>query len=106
SVKAKGEARGHQAHRPSCTTPRDPGIVPGPPDDRAYASHRGANACTMTRVERADESRLRRALRAAQDGDEESFRLLYREVQPRLIRFAGALVGADAEDVTSEAWLQ
>ncbi len=60
----------------------------------------------MTRVERADESRLRRALRAAQDGDEESFRLLYRDVQPRLIRFAGALVGADAEDVTSEAWLQ
>lgn len=60
----------------------------------------------MTRVERADEGRLRRALRAAQDGDEESFRLLYRDVQPRLIRFAGALVGADAEDVTSEAWLQ
>ncbi|MFS2293965.1 MAG: RNA polymerase sigma factor [Actinomadura sp.] len=57
-------------------------------------------------MERADEGRLRRALRAAQDGDEESFRLLYRDVQPRLIRFAGALVGADAEDVTSEAWLQ
>ncbi|QXJ22925.1 RNA polymerase sigma factor [Actinomadura graeca] len=52
------------------------------------------------------EDELSRALRAAQNGDEESFRLLYRDVQPRLIRFAGALVGADAEDVTSEAWLQ
>jgi RNA polymerase sigma-70 factor (ECF subfamily) len=55
---------------------------------------------------RVDEEDLGRALRAAQDGDEESFRMLYRDVQPRLIRFAGALVGADAEDVTSEAWLQ
>ncbi|MFC4054757.1 RNA polymerase sigma factor [Actinomadura syzygii] len=57
-------------------------------------------------MERADEEQLGRALRAAQDGDEESFRMLYRDVQPRLIRFAGTLVGADAEDVTSEAWLQ
>ncbi|NVI89610.1 RNA polymerase sigma factor [Actinomadura sp. BRA 177] len=53
-----------------------------------------------------DEDELGRALRAAQDGDEESFRVLYRDVQPRLVRFAGALVGPDAEDVTSEAWLQ
>jgi RNA polymerase sigma-70 factor (ECF subfamily) len=53
-----------------------------------------------------DEDELGRALRAAQNGDEESFRMLYRDVQPRLIRFAGAIVGADAEDVTSEAWLQ
>lgn len=60
----------------------------------------------MARMERADEERLGRALRDAQAGDEESFRMLYRDVQPRLIRFAGALVGADAEDVTSEAWLQ
>lgn len=66
----------------------------------------------MTHVTRArqegagGEDDLDRALRAAQEGDEESFRVLYRDVQPRLIRFAGALVGADAEDVTSEAWLQ
>src|SRR3712207_7709708 len=26
--------------------------------------------------------------------------------QPRLLRYATALVGADAEDVTAEAWLQ
>ncbi|MBO2464641.1 RNA polymerase sigma factor [Actinomadura violacea] len=63
----------------------------------------------MARVRRESASGgddLDRALRAAQEGDEESFRVLYRDVQPRLIRFAGALVGADAEDVTSEAWLQ
>ncbi|RSN70389.1 hypothetical protein DMH08_05915 [Actinomadura sp. WAC 06369] len=52
------------------------------------------------------DAELSRALRAAQDGDESSFRLLYRDVQPRLLRFAAAMVGADAEDVTSEAWLQ
>ncbi|MEV5828828.1 RNA polymerase sigma factor [Spirillospora sp. NPDC052242] len=64
----------------------------------------------MTRKSRAvpteRDAELSRALRAAQDGDEPSFRLLYRDVQPRLLRFAAALVGADAEDVTSEAWLQ
>lgn len=66
----------------------------------------------MTQVTRArqkdasGEDDLDRALRAAQEGDEEAFRVLYRDVQPRLIRFTGALVGADAEDVTSEAWLQ
>ncbi|OLT36283.1 RNA polymerase subunit sigma-70 [Actinomadura sp. CNU-125] len=52
------------------------------------------------------DAELSRALRGAQDGDEPSFRLLYRDVHPRLIRFAAALVGTDAEDVTSEAWLQ
>lgn len=46
------------------------------------------------------------ALRAArEDGDEESFRLLYRAVQPGLLRYLRALVGDDAEDVASEAWL-
>ncbi|WP_328594865.1 RNA polymerase sigma factor [Actinomadura macrotermitis] len=49
---------------------------------------------------------LGRALRAAQGGDEGAFRLLYRDLQPRLVRYAASLVGTDAEDVTSEAWLQ
>ena len=31
---------------------------------------------------------------------------LLREVQPRLLRYLVGLVGADAEDVASEAWLQ
>jgi RNA polymerase sigma-70 factor (ECF subfamily) len=43
---------------------------------------------------------------AAQSGDEEAFRGLYRAVQPGLLRYLRALVGDDAEDVASETWLQ
>jgi RNA polymerase sigma-70 factor (ECF subfamily) len=45
-------------------------------------------------------------VRSAQAGDDEAFRVLYRAVQPGLLRYLGALVGADAEDVASETWLQ
>lgn len=44
-------------------------------------------------------------LHAACQGDEDAFRTLYRQVQPRLLRYVRTLVGDDAEDVTSEAWL-
>ncbi|GAA4964016.1 RNA polymerase sigma factor [Actinoplanes utahensis] len=43
---------------------------------------------------------------AAQRGDETAFRLLYRTQQPALLRYLRVLVGEDAEDVASEAWLQ
>ena len=60
--------------------------------------------------DRADHHRpdadLSVAVRAAQAGDEEAFRLLFREVQPRLLRYLRAIVADDAEDVASEAWLQ
>ncbi|MEU6023798.1 RNA polymerase sigma factor [Micromonospora sp. NPDC048871] len=50
---------------------------------------------------------LSRAVESAQAGDEESFRFLYRSLQPGLLRYLTALVGADAaEDVASETWLQ
>ncbi|MDI6098085.1 RNA polymerase sigma factor [Actinoplanes sp. NEAU-A12] len=42
----------------------------------------------------------------AQSGDETAFRLLYRAQQPALLRYLRVLVGEDAEDVASEAWLQ
>jgi RNA polymerase sigma-70 factor (ECF subfamily) len=42
----------------------------------------------------------------AQRGDEAAFRALYREVNPGLVRYLRTLVGADAEDVASETWLQ
>jgi RNA polymerase sigma-70 factor (ECF subfamily) len=54
----------------------------------------------------AAEPEIDDAIRAAQDGDETAFRALYRHVQPRMLRFLGGLVGADAEDVASDAWLQ
>ncbi|MFI9639725.1 RNA polymerase sigma factor [Micromonospora sp. NPDC051925] len=49
---------------------------------------------------------LTEAVVAAQAGDEESFRFLYRSLQPGLLRYLTALVGPEAEDVASEAWLQ
>lgn len=49
---------------------------------------------------------LDQSLRAAQDGDESAFARLYCDLQPRLLRYATALVGQDADDVTAEAWLQ
>jgi RNA polymerase sigma-70 factor, ECF subfamily len=40
-------------------------------------------------------------------GDADAFRLVYRTVQPNLLRYVTALVGAcEAEDVTSETWTQ
>lgn len=50
---------------------------------------------------------LGEAVRAARGGDETAFRLLYREVQPGLLRYLRGLVPAqDAEDIASETWLQ
>ncbi|MFF2952788.1 RNA polymerase sigma factor [Kitasatospora sp. NPDC057965] len=55
---------------------------------------------------------LTEAVRAAQGGDEEAFRLLFRSVQPGLLRYLRVLVGGrpedaqDAEDIASETWLQ
>ncbi len=46
------------------------------------------------------------ALRSARDGDDNAFRIVYREMQPRLIRYLRVMVGEDADDVASEAWLQ
>jgi RNA polymerase sigma-70 factor, ECF subfamily len=41
----------------------------------------------------------------AQGGDPEAYRALFRDTQPRLLRYLSALVGEDAEDVASETWL-
>jgi RNA polymerase sigma-70 factor (ECF subfamily) len=46
------------------------------------------------------------AVRDAQRGSSDAFRALYRDVQPRLLRYLYTLVGDDAEDVASETWLQ
>jgi RNA polymerase sigma-70 factor, ECF subfamily len=46
------------------------------------------------------------AVDAARRGDAEAFRVLYRDTQPRLLRYLRALAGDDAEDVASETWLQ
>ncbi len=53
----------------------------------------------------AAETDLETALAAAREGAEWGFVALYRDLQPRLLRYATALVGAEAEDVTAETWL-
>jgi RNA polymerase sigma-70 factor (ECF subfamily) len=49
---------------------------------------------------------LSAVVRAASGGDDDAFCALYAAVQPGLLRYLRALVGQDAEDVASEAWLQ
>ncbi|GAA2995234.1 RNA polymerase sigma factor [Streptomyces fulvorobeus] len=46
------------------------------------------------------------AVERAQQGDEEAFAVAYRRVQPGLLGYVRGLVGEDAEDVTSDAWLE
>lgn len=52
-----------------------------------------------------EEAGISSALLSAQRGDEDGFRQLYRDMQPRLLRYLRALVAEDAEDVASEAWM-
>lgn len=49
---------------------------------------------------------LAEAVSGARHGDEAAFRTIYRTVQPGLLRYLQFLVGDDADDVASEAWLQ
>ncbi|MBT2396524.1 RNA polymerase sigma factor [Streptomyces sp. ISL-100] len=54
-----------------------------------------------------DDAELTAAVLAAQDGDENAFRTVYRAVHPRLLGYIRTLVGdPEAEDVASESWLQ
>jgi RNA polymerase sigma factor (sigma-70 family) len=46
------------------------------------------------------------AVARAQDGDETAFAVAYRIVQPGLLGYLRGLVGDDAEDVASDAWLE
>src|SRR5580704_17466177 len=66
------------------------------------AQPRGSGAAAAAHPARAD---LAEAVRQAQDGDEDAFRVLYRDLQPRFLRYLRVIVGDDAEDVASETWL-
>jgi len=46
------------------------------------------------------------AVARAQDGDEAAFAIAYRIVQPGLLGYLRGIVGDDAEDVASDAWLE
>jgi RNA polymerase sigma-70 factor, ECF subfamily len=49
---------------------------------------------------------LAEALKAAADGDEAGFAVLWRSLQPLLLRYLRVVIGDLAEDVASETWLQ
>jgi RNA polymerase sigma-70 factor (ECF subfamily) len=58
-------------------------------------------------MEDRETAELTLAVPLARHGDPEAFRVLYRGVQPRLLRYLKGMVGAgDAEDVASETWAQ
>ena len=54
----------------------------------------------------AADGELGMAVARAQDGDEDAFSVAYRLVQPGLLGYLRGLVGEDAEDVASDAWLE
>jgi RNA polymerase sigma-70 factor, ECF subfamily len=64
------------------------------------------SAPTALLVRGGDMMGLAAVVAQAQRGDADAFRALYRDTQPRLLRYLRALVGDDAEDVASETWLQ
>ncbi|MFF7339113.1 RNA polymerase sigma factor [Streptomyces sp. NPDC008163] len=59
-----------------------------------------------TRSTPARDEELSRAVARAQEGDESSFAIVYRLVQPGLLGYLRGLVGDEAEDVASDAWLE
>lgn len=54
----------------------------------------------------AYDAELGLAVSRAQQGDEEAFATAYRLVHPGLLGYMRGLVGEDAEDVASDAWLE
>jgi RNA polymerase sigma factor (sigma-70 family) len=54
----------------------------------------------------AYDGELGAAVTRAQDGDEAAFAVAYRLVQPGLLGYLRGMVGDDAEDVASDAWLE
>ncbi|MFF2127560.1 RNA polymerase sigma factor [Streptomyces olivochromogenes] len=54
----------------------------------------------------AYDGELGAAVARAQQGDETAFALAYRIVQPGLLGYVRGIVGDDAEDVASDAWLE
>ena len=60
----------------------------------------------IANVPETTQSDLDAVIAAACAGDETAFVRLFREIQPRLLRYLRALRGVDAEDIAAETWLQ
>ncbi|WP_405618269.1 RNA polymerase sigma factor [Streptomyces sp. NBC_00076] len=60
----------------------------------------------VPRRAQAHDGELGAAVARAQQGDEAAFAVAYRIVQPGLLGYLRGIVGDDAEDVASDAWLE
>lgn len=76
-------------------------LVAGAGPRERTAEREGADGITVS-----DDDDLLRALRAAQGGDERGFAMVWRALQPAVLRYLWVVVGEAAEDVASETWLQ
>jgi RNA polymerase sigma-70 factor (ECF subfamily) len=83
---------------------RRPGTIPAIPAERPDGT-RPHQPAPIPRTW-AEPAALDSEIARAQAGDETAFRVLYRDTHPRVLRYLQAIVGADAEDVASETWLQ
>jgi RNA polymerase sigma-70 factor, ECF subfamily len=99
------------AARAADLVPTQPG---GTPDAAAPAeetqkpllsAHDGGAQARPEPAAREPAGDLAEAVRRAQEGDEDAFRVLYRDIHPRILRYLRAIVGNDADDVASETWL-
>ncbi|MFF2653216.1 RNA polymerase sigma factor [Streptomyces sp. NPDC058045] len=59
-----------------------------------------------SRRPKASDEELGAAVARAQQGDETAFAVAYRLVQPALLGYLRGIVGEEAEDVASDAWLE
>jgi RNA polymerase sigma-70 factor (ECF subfamily) len=91
----KNRARGAELDMTTCRT-HEPTAGTSPAGSRVPAGD----------TRRADAEDPGGLVERAQRGDPEAFRALYRDIQPRLLRYLHALAGQDAEDVAAETWLQ
>jgi RNA polymerase sigma-70 factor, ECF subfamily len=64
------------------------------------------NSSDTANVPATDWIDLDAAVSAACSGDETAFVVLFREIEPRLLRYLRTLCGADAEDIAAETWVQ
>jgi RNA polymerase sigma-70 factor, ECF subfamily len=85
--------------------PAGPGLDRSDPDGDSADSADGADFAVGPEDPEPADAGLDAALTQAQRGDADAFRALYRDTQPRLLRYLRALVSDDAEDLASETWL-
>ncbi|MCL2582279.1 MAG: sigma-70 family RNA polymerase sigma factor [Streptosporangiales bacterium] len=78
------------------------------PEPEAKAAEEAATevAASVEPALEEEQDEFTAVVQGAQQGDSECFRILYREVQPKLLRYLSFMVDNDAEDIASETWLQ